>query len=207
MRLYPFVGPIPNVITFKLYLDLGIWSSETNVHYLVCCLTYHRRTHRSRVGSWDVHVSRISNIEFTIFRSAWISKGSMPKNSLRGSTVRLNTTWGEIGGKVPSLNSLISCESRFFSVYLLTICFSDDLCQDEDANTYIIGSTWSIGDCITCYCHNGVISCSKTLSVITSNEENTERCSQPDCNVAAFLKAKRGICKGKWLWRQSQIPA
>ena len=41
MRLYPFVGPIPNVITFKLYLDLGIWSSETNVHYLVCCLTYH----------------------------------------------------------------------------------------------------------------------------------------------------------------------
>ena len=77
------------------------------------------------------------------------------------------------------------------------ICFSDDLCQDEDANTYINGSTWSIGDCIDCYCHNGVISCSKTLSVIISNDENTERCSQPDCNVAAFLKAKKGICKGK----------
>ena len=114
MRLYPFVGPIPNVITFKLYLDLGIWSSETNVHYLVCCLTYHWRTHRSRVGSWDVHVSRISNIEFTIFRSAWISKGSVPKNSLGGSTVRLNTTWREMEGKVPSLNSFISCQSRFF---------------------------------------------------------------------------------------------
>ena len=85
----------------------------------------------------------------------------------------------------------------FYSPYLLTICFSDALCQDEDANTYINGSTWSIGDCIDCYCHNGVISCSKTLSVITSNEENTERCSQPDCNVAAFLKANRGICKGK----------
>ena len=34
MRLYPFVGPISNVITLKLYLDLGIWSSETNVHLL-----------------------------------------------------------------------------------------------------------------------------------------------------------------------------
>ncbi|XP_066029938.1 uncharacterized protein [Pocillopora verrucosa] len=79
-------------------------------------------------------------------------------------------------------------------------CKTDALCQDEDANTYINGSTWSIGDCIDCYCHNGVISCSKTLSVITSNEENTERCSQPDCNVAAFLKANRGICK-VCIWR------
>ena len=34
MRLYPFVGPISNVITLKLFLDLGIWSSETNVHLL-----------------------------------------------------------------------------------------------------------------------------------------------------------------------------
>ncbi|XP_066029944.1 uncharacterized protein [Pocillopora verrucosa] len=79
-------------------------------------------------------------------------------------------------------------------------CKTDDLCQDEDANTYINGSTWSIGDCIDCYCHNGVISCSKTLSVIISNDENTERCSQPDCNVAAFLKANRGICK-VCIWR------
>ena len=92
MRLYPFIGPISNVITFKLYwyLDLGIWSSETNVHYLVCCLTYHWRTHRSRVGSWDVHVSRISNIDIHHMKRD--------------------------GGKVPSLNSLISCQSRFFSV-------------------------------------------------------------------------------------------
>ena len=49
IRLYPLVGPVSNVITLKLFLDLGIWSS-----------------HRSRVGSWDVQVSRISNIEFTI---------------------------------------------------------------------------------------------------------------------------------------------
>ena len=34
MRLYPFVGPISNVITLKLFLDLGIWSSEINVHLL-----------------------------------------------------------------------------------------------------------------------------------------------------------------------------
>ena len=34
MRLYPFVGPISNIITLKLFLDLGIWSSETNVHLL-----------------------------------------------------------------------------------------------------------------------------------------------------------------------------
>ena len=34
MRLYPFVGPISKVITLKLFLDLGIWSSETNVHLL-----------------------------------------------------------------------------------------------------------------------------------------------------------------------------
>ena len=34
MRLYPLVGPISNVITLKLFLDLGIWSSETNVHLL-----------------------------------------------------------------------------------------------------------------------------------------------------------------------------
>ena len=82
--------------------------------HLVCCLTSQWRTHRSRVGSWDV--SRISNIKFTIFRSAWISKGSVPKNSLGGSTVRLNTTWREMEGKVPSLNSFISCQSRFFTV-------------------------------------------------------------------------------------------
>ena len=173
----------------------------------VCCLTSQWRTHRSRVGSWDVHVSRISNIKFTIFRSAKISKGSVPKNSPRGSTITLNTTWGETGeGSFSKLTHFLS-KQIFFSPYLLMICFSDDLCQDEDANTYINGSTWSIGDCIDCYCHNGVISCSKTLSVIISNDENTERCSQPDCNVAAFLKAKRGICKGKWLWRESQIPA
>ena len=34
MRLYPLVGPISNVITLKLFLDLGIWSSETNVNLL-----------------------------------------------------------------------------------------------------------------------------------------------------------------------------
>ena len=34
MRLYPFVGPISNIITLKLFLDLGIWSSETNVYLL-----------------------------------------------------------------------------------------------------------------------------------------------------------------------------
>ena len=34
MRLYPFVSPISNVITLKLFLELGIWSSETNVHSL-----------------------------------------------------------------------------------------------------------------------------------------------------------------------------
>ena len=34
MRLYAFVSPISNVITLKLFLDLGIWSSETNVHLL-----------------------------------------------------------------------------------------------------------------------------------------------------------------------------
>ena len=118
MRLYAFASPISNVITLKLFLDLGIWS-------------------------------------------------------------------------------LVD----FFSPYLLTICFSDALGQDEDVNTYINGSTWSIGDCIDCYCHNGVVSCSRTLSVITSNDTNTDNCSQPDCDVAAFLKANRGICKGKWLWR------
>ena len=79
--------------------------------HLVYCLTSQWRTHRSRVGSWDVHVSRIS----TIFRSAWISKGSVPKNSLWESTVRLNTTWGETGeGSCPKLNYFLS--KQIFSV-------------------------------------------------------------------------------------------
>ena len=34
MRLYPFVSPISNVINLKLFLELSIWSSETNVHSL-----------------------------------------------------------------------------------------------------------------------------------------------------------------------------
>ena len=34
MRLYPFVSPISNVITLKLFFELSIWSSETNVHSL-----------------------------------------------------------------------------------------------------------------------------------------------------------------------------
>ena len=34
MRLYAFVSPISNVITLKLFLDLDIWSSETNVNLL-----------------------------------------------------------------------------------------------------------------------------------------------------------------------------
>ena len=34
MRLYPFVSLISNVITLKLFLELSIWSSETNVHSL-----------------------------------------------------------------------------------------------------------------------------------------------------------------------------
>ena len=79
--------------------------------HLVYCLTSQWRTHRSRVGSWDVHVSRIS----TIFRSAWISKGSVPKNSLWESTVRLNTTWGETGeGSCPKLTYFLS--KQIFSV-------------------------------------------------------------------------------------------
>ena len=87
--------------------------------HLVCCLTSQWRTHRSRVGSWDVHVSRISNIKFTIFRSAWISKGSVPKNSLRGSTVRLNTTWRETGeGSFSKLTHSLS--KQIFSV---PICY------------------------------------------------------------------------------------
>ena len=119
----------------------------------------------------------------------------MPKKSPWGCTVRLRTIQGgRREGSVSQLTHFLS--EQIFSVPI-PICFSDALGQDEDVNTYINGSTWSIGDCIDCYCHNGVISCSRTLSVITSNDESTDNCSQPDCDVAAFLKANRGICKGK----------
>ena len=196
MRLYPFVGPISNIITLKLFLDLGIWSSETNVYLLSVLLDVSVKNAQKPCGI--LGCAREKNWQHWIdhqFGSAWISKGSVPKKSPWGCTVRLRTIQGgRREGSVSQLTHFLS--EQIFSVPI-PICFSDALGQDEDVNTYINGSTWSIGDCIDCYCHNGVISCSRTLSVITSNDESTDNCSQPDCDVAAFLKANRGICKGK----------
>ena len=107
MRLYAFASPISNVITLKLFLDLGIWSL-----------------------------------------------------------------------------------ADFFSSYLLTICFSDALGQDEDVNTYINGSTWSIDrfhsrDQFLDYrCYAAILvylNCKQTSSV---------------------LRVEHGFVSDRWLWQQ-----
>ena len=149
------------------------------------------------MGSWDAHVRKIGNIGLTTSLDPPGSpRGVFQKKPLgMYRKIKDHTRREERGFRLSTHSFPVRAD--FFSPYLLTICFSDALGQDEDVNTYINGSTWSIGDCIDCYCHNGVISCSRTLSVITSNEESTDNCSQPDCDVTAFLKANRGICKGK----------
>lgn len=77
-------------------------------------------------------------------------------------------------------------------------CVLEALCQDEEGIAYFDGATWSVGDCIYCICDKGIISCSRWILFITSDELKTEHCSQTGCNVAAFLKKNKRICKGKY---------
>ena len=76
--------------------------------------------------------------------------------------------------------------------------FLEVLCQDEEGNTYFDGATWTVGDCIDCRCDKGIISCSREIMFITSDEFKQEQCNQTGCDVAAFLKANKRICKGKY---------
>ncbi|CAH3168420.1 unnamed protein product, partial [Porites evermanni] len=77
-------------------------------------------------------------------------------------------------------------------------CQTNVSCQDENANTYFEGAQWSVGDCITCRCNNGFISCEQHVTFLTSSDGLVQNCTQPQCNVVAFVKTNRGICKGKW---------
>ncbi|KAJ7383111.1 hypothetical protein OS493_030641 [Desmophyllum pertusum] len=83
-------------------------------------------------------------------------------------------------------------------------CDANTTCHDEEANTYFQGATWSVGDCITCNCSKGVISCSRTIKLITSSDKNIEHCSQPGCNVLAFQKSNKGICKA-CIWKNQTL--
>ena len=80
----------------------------------------------------------------------------------------------------------------------LLFCFSEVLCQDEEGNAYFDGATWTVGDCIGCRCDKGIISCSRQIMFITSDDVKTEHCNQTVCNVATFVKTNKGICKGKY---------
>ena len=93
--------------------------------------------------------------------------------------------------------SLASCE--YFIVFVWIFCLLDVSCQDENANTYFEGAQWSVGDCITCRCNNGLISCEQHVTFLTSSDGLVQNCTQPQCNVVAFVKTNRGICKGKYI--------
>ncbi|CAH3125439.1 unnamed protein product [Porites lobata] len=78
-------------------------------------------------------------------------------------------------------------------------CKTNISCQDENANTYFEGAQWFVPDCITCRCNNGLISCEQRVTFLTSSDGLVENCTQPKCNVVAFVKTNRGICKGKYI--------
>ena len=82
------------------------------------------------------------------------------------------------------------------SLNKVLFCFLEALCQDEEGNTYFDGATWTVGDCIDCRCDKGIINCSREIEFITSDELKTEHCNQTNCDVGAFLKTDKGICKG-----------
>ncbi|KAL9982451.1 hypothetical protein ACROYT_G004494 [Oculina patagonica] len=84
-------------------------------------------------------------------------------------------------------------------------CEAKTLCQGEEGNAYFDGAKWPVGNCIVCRCNNGFISCSRGITFITSDDTKIEHCDQPDCNVAAFLKSNKGICKA-CTWKNQTLP-
>ncbi|XP_068746819.1 uncharacterized protein [Montipora capricornis] len=79
-------------------------------------------------------------------------------------------------------------------------CNTTFMCSDEETNCYFDGVTWSVGDCIECRCIKGLISCTKTMTFVTSTtEQRIEQCSQPNCNIVDFLNSQKQVCKAcRW---------
>lgn len=84
--------------------------------------------------------------------------------------------------------------------------FSDSMCSDEESNLYFEGVTWSVSDCIKCECSLGLISCTKTMTFLTSTIVHIEHCNQPNCSVVAFLNSHKRYCQGKHMLVNLEIP-
>ncbi|XP_068742855.1 low-density lipoprotein receptor-related protein 4-like isoform X2 [Montipora capricornis] len=92
-----------------------------------------------------------------------------------------------------------------------TNCANELTCQDEDGLQYFEGASWSAGACMQCSCKRGSIHCSrkivleKFLELIPlqnrrkSGKSFTERCNQPECNVARYTEKNADVCHAcKW---------
>ena len=86
--------------------------------------------------------------------------------------------------------------SMFFLLILV-------LCKDEEGNSFLIkdDNGWRVSRCMTCYCKNGLLSCRRTLTVnfpgsFVGFYDHNENCTQPQCNVAKFLREKKDVCEG-----------
>ena len=83
--------------------------------------------------------------------------------------------------------------------------FEEVTCQDEDGNQYFEEATWSVGSCMHCACISGIMQCSREVSLVTFLENQpigavtfTQRCNQPECNVAKYMEKNAGVCHGKF---------
>ncbi|XP_015780085.1 PREDICTED: uncharacterized protein LOC107357960 [Acropora digitifera] len=119
--------------------------------------------------------------------------------------MRGNLSFCANGRQVASNNSDCKDTSNCVQDINIQNCSSEVTCQDEDGNQYFEGATWSVGSCMQCACISGIIRCSREVSLVKFLEltplENqrsltvfTERCNQPECNVAKYMEKNTGVC-------------
>ncbi|XP_068742853.1 low-density lipoprotein receptor-related protein 4-like isoform X1 [Montipora capricornis] len=134
-------------------------------------------------------------------------------NALQNITdqMRGNVTLCSNGRQVESFSRNCKNASNCSQNLRIQNCVSELTCQDEDGLQYFEGASWSAGACMQCSCKRGSIHCSrkivleKFLELIPlqnrrkSGKSFTERCNQPECNVARYTEKNADVCHAcKW---------
>ena len=90
-----------------------------------------------------------------------------------------------------------NCKIVYYLFAILAVC------KDEEGSLFLIKDEngWPLSDCMDCHCEAGFLTCSRTLAInfpgyYRGLYVHNEKCAQPQCNVAKFVRENRDYCEG-----------
>ena len=94
----------------------------------------------------------------------------------------------------------MNCIILFYSFAILA------LCKDEEGSLFRVKdeNVLTPSHCMDCRCEAGFLTCSRNLAINFPGYYyglymHSEKCTQPHCNVAKFMREKRDYCEGNKL--------